>query len=303
MALKHKALVAQEVAAAIEKGSLDWRKPWRPVLNHGISSSAYLGSNAAITEVFRIMRGYKSHTWLTFNRFLQLQKENPKIYMKAGSKSVPIFMWKQLEVLDKKTHKPVLDKDGNPVTEWKYLTHLVYNADCFENLDLPEENEVVLSTQEQKSAEEYEKMLLSTYEGCPAIVHDASDKAYYASRNHMIHVQAMSSFNSVAEYIGTLAHEMGHSTGPALKRKSFARYNEEKSEHCYEELVAELTSCIVCAELGISDRISDNNAAYMKGWAQPLRDNPSWFIDAWNEAEKAASMIMGRLRKSEQQAA
>ena len=38
----------------------------------------------------------------------------------------------------------------------------------------------------------------------------------------------------------------------------------------------------------------ENTAAYLNGWATQLKDNPTWFWDAYFDAKKAADRILGR---------
>ena len=151
----------------------------------------------------------------------------------------------------------------------------------------------VLDGDSTRTAEDMEAMLLASYEGGPTVAHDACDRAYYSKCDDAVHLQNTRTFRTAAEYIGTLAHELGHSTGTEkrLARKSLESYSGDVGERSYEELVAELTACIVCGRLGIADRILDNSAAYMKGWLKPLGDNPTWFLDAYRDAEKAANLI------------
>lgn len=294
-----KQVISDLVAEALESGKFSWSKPWVPSTDgdHGISSKIlYKRSNAAVAEIARKVRGYKSRTWLTFYKFLSLQKQNPNIRMKSGSKAIPIFLWKEVEKKDPETKQVILDKNGNPEMKWVYVAYAVYNADCFENLDVKEIGEPeVLTSQQLLTAESYEAILLSKYKDHPVICHDAKDQGYYSPASDTIHVQGTATFTSPARYIGAIAHEFGHSTGIGrrLDRKCFSQYNEDKKEHSLEELTAELTACIVCGKLGIQGEIIDNAVAYMAGWATVIRDNPSWFSTAWEYAEKAAAYMLG----------
>jgi antirestriction protein ArdC len=60
----------------------------------------------------------------------------------------------------------------------------------------------------------------------------------------------MSAFENVSSYYATVFHELGHLTGHEnrLDRKLTTRFGTEA--YAAEELVAELTSAFLCAELG-----------------------------------------------------
>ena len=298
-------IISDLVAQALESGCFSWAKPWKPSINkdHGIASKTpYKNSNAAVAEIARRVRGYNSKTWLTFPKFISMQKENHNIRMKSGSKAIPIFLWKEVEKKDPKTGQVILDKNGNPETTWIHVAYAVYNADCFENLNIAEPAEPEgMESHQLLTAEAYEAKLLSGYKDHPAIKHDASDEAYYCEADDCVHIQNTRTFTSVERYIGTLAHEFGHSTGIKSRqnRKCFAEYSSDKESHSLEELVAEITACIVCGELGLEGDILENAVAYMASWAPVLRENPSWFSTAWDLAEKAASLVLGENAKEE----
>ena len=98
-------------------------------------------------------------------------------------------------------------------------------------------------------------------------------------------------FNSVEEFYSTLFHELIHSTGKELDRKSMLGVYGDPL-YAYEELVAELGSSMLCWICGIFPTIQDNSAAYIKGWLEVLRDNPRWIMKAAREAQKAVECIL-----------
>ena len=73
-----------------------------------------------------------------------------------------------------------------------------------------------------------------------------------------------------------LARDMGGSQGS----KAYAR----------EELVAELASVLICYRLQIGCQLA-NHAAYLKQWAQMLREEPRALFKVLSDARKAADLI------------
>jgi antirestriction protein ArdC len=65
-------------------------------------------------------------------------------------------------------------------------------------------------------------------------------------------------------------------------------------KYALEELVAELGSCMLTAEIGI-EPLWDNSAAYLAGWATALRNNPNWIISASSKASKAADFVLSKI--------
>ena len=64
--------------------------------------------------------------------------------------------------------------------------------------------------------------------------------------------------------------------------------------HAYsqEELVAEMTSAFLCGYTGILLCTETNQAAYLKGWLERLKSNPSMLVKAGGEAQKAFDYIL-----------
>lgn len=100
--------------------------------------------------------------------------------------------------------------------------------------------------------------------------------------------------NSSENYYGTLYHELGHSTGhiTRLNRlKKTAHFGN--AEYSREELVAELTSAILCSHTGIdSDKLTSNNAAYIGSWLKAIKSDINMVLVAAAKAEKAAEYIL-----------
>ena len=64
--------------------------------------------------------------------------------------------------------------------------------------------------------------------------------------------------------------------------------------HAYsrEELVAEMASAFLCGYTGILLCTEKNQAAYLKGWLERLKADPTMLIKAGSEAQRAFDWIM-----------
>lgn len=69
-------------------------------------------------------------------------------------------------------------------------------------------------------------------------------------------------------------------------------------EYCKEELVAEIATCFLCGETGISNRIIDNSAAYIRFWherlTQMFKEDRRIFVAISSMAQKAADYILNQ---------
>jgi antirestriction protein ArdC len=104
-------------------------------------------------------------------------------------------------------------------------------------------------------------------------------------------------FTSVEEYYSTLLHELTHSTGHTkrLARESIIDAAPFGSRtYSVEELVAEMDGAYLCAEVGISNAVVENQAAYVAGWLRKLRDDRTLLVHAAAKAQRAADFIFKR---------
>ena len=75
------------------------------------------------------------------------------------------------------------------------------------------------------------------------------------------------------------------------KLKTAAFGSEEYSK---EELVAEMSSAMLCGITGIDTAVIDNQAAYIKNWLQAIRDDKKLVVFAASAAQKASDFILGK---------
>ncbi|MDE5623960.1 MAG: hypothetical protein K2I62_05045 [Alistipes sp.] len=67
------------------------------------------------------------------------------------------------------------------------------------------------------------------------------------------------------------------------------------SAYARKELVAELTSALCGAILGLSVAPRAENASYLKSWLTQLKEEPTYLFDILIDVNKAARMIIDRI--------
>ena len=60
-----------------------------------------------------------------------------------------------------------------------------------------------------------------------------------------------------------------------------------------EELVAELGSAFLCADLGITPEIREDHAAYIASWLDVLKGDKRFIFSAASHAQRAADYLHG----------
>jgi antirestriction protein ArdC len=117
---------------------------------------------------------------------------------------------------------------------------------------------------------------------------DGPPAAFIPSQN-FIKMPPASAFNSMESYYATTFHELDHWSGAEkrLDRNLTTRFGTEA--YAAEELVAELTSAFLCAELGIQGELG--HAGYLANWLTLLRSDAKAIFTASSKASQAAHYL------------
>jgi antirestriction protein ArdC len=152
-----------------------------------------------------------------------------------------------------------------------------------------------IETHQHDPIEAVEK-IIAAMPNPPEIVR-AGSKAYYSPITDRVTLPPRELFESAAEDAATTLHELSHSTGheKRLAREGITEVAPFGSPvYSREELVAELSAAFLCAECGISNAVIRNQAAYVAGWLQRLRQDRRLIVQAAAQAQKAADYVLAR---------
>ena len=75
--------------------------------------------------------------------------------------------------------------------------------------------------------------------------------------------------------------------------RSFGRRTWGDEGYAREELVAELASAFLCADLGISPEIREDHASYVADWLTVLQNDKCAIFSAAAHAQKAVDFLHG----------
>jgi antirestriction protein ArdC len=278
--------VADRMIAALANGSVPWRKPWRASSGLPASMSTgrpYRGINVFILGLVAMDEGYSSPWWGTYKQISALGGQ-----VRKGERSTLVIFWKRLVVKDE-------DSDGKSRVIPLLRNFRVFNACQADNL--PARYYPAASTvQIAESAE----VVIKTYlgrDGAPSMAHDGGDRAFYHPATDSIHLPAEDSFDSLAERYSTTFHEIGHSTGHESRcnRPGITGHDHFGSDqYSREELVAEMTSAMLCALSAVETEQSfTNSAAYLAGWLRAIKADSKLAVVAAGQAQRACDYITG----------
>jgi antirestriction protein ArdC len=118
------------------------------------------------------------------------------------------------------------------------------------------------------------------------------EMAFYSPSHDFIQVPPQQAYFEPINWHRTVLHELGHHSGHVsrLNRNFSGRFGGEA--YAREELVAELCSAFLCAELGVRPTV--RHADYLGAWLDVLKGDNRAIFQAASMASKAADCVMGR---------
>jgi antirestriction protein ArdC len=292
-------LVTERMIAALERGTIPWQKPWQAPTGQPRSMSTgqpYRGVNVFLLALTAADEGYSSPFWGTYR---QIGDHGGQV--QRGERSTLVVFFKQHQVADQGQDigREELGEGGmKAVPVLRYFR--VFNAEQADGLPHrfhPEPGAFAEITQPQTVLDGY------LHHDGPQLRHVAGDRADYHWRTDTIRLPRREQFRTSEGYYAAAFHECGHSTGhpSRLARPGIAAFDHFGSDrYAKEELVAQMTSSILCAQTGIdtSEEFS-NSASYIASWLQALRDDKKLVIAAAAQTQRASDMVIQPSREAE----
>jgi antirestriction protein ArdC len=110
-------------------------------------------------------------------------------------------------------------------------------------------------------------------------------------------------FRDSESYYATRAHETVHWTRhPSRLDREFGRKRFGDEGYAMEELVAELGSAFLSADLELTPEVRDDHGAYIGSWIKVLKDDKRAIFTAASHAQRAADFLHGLQQSASAQA-
>lgn len=287
------ATVTDSIVASIEAGTPAWRKPWTgeaggtpfPLRSNG---EPYSGINVLMLWLAADAKGYRAPRWFTYR---QAQAAGGQV--RKGEKASSVVKYGTFEREDEATGEE---------RRLPYLkAYRVFNAEQIDGL--PAEYHATPADPARDMGTEADPELDAFFAATGAEIRTTdAPQAFYKPDEDYIHMPPIATFHSAAGYYATLAHEATHWTGHASRLDRFSRFTDRKA-YAFEELIAEIGNCMVCARLGLTPDFGQSSA-YVKSWLRALKDDKRLIFKAASEAQKAADLLAkGASRDAERAAA
>ncbi|EEE48129.1 DNA primase TraC (plasmid) [Labrenzia sp. THAF191b] len=279
--------ITEKIVADLEKGARPWIKPWswgrlegritRPLRHTG---EPYTGINVLLLWSESLARGFEAPLWMTYRQASQIGAQ-----VRKGETGATV-------VYASRFTKTETDSRGDEVErDIPFLkTYTVFNCDQIDAL--PEHYyhrpEKVIDPVER--IEHADRFFANT----GAIIRHGGSKAFYAPASDHIQMPPFETFRDAASYVAVLSHEHVHWTAPESRvGRDLSRYHRDCTERAREELVAELGSCFLCADLGIVPELEPrpDHASYLQSWLKVLKDDKRAIFQAAAHAQRAVTYL------------
>jgi antirestriction protein ArdC len=288
--------ITDQIVRELERGVRPWLKPWsagngegritRPLRGNGVP---YQGINVLMLWSEAIEKGYSSPIWMTFKQALDL-KANIR---KGEHGSLVVYADK---IIRTETDSETGENAERAIPFMKGYT--VFNVEQIDGLP---EHYYGKSAPRSATARRIERAE-SFFAATGANVVFGGSRACYVPSTDNVHMPCIDFFRDSESYYATLAHETVHWTRhPSRLDRDFGRKRFGDEGYAMEELVAELGSAFLSADLELTPEVREDHAAYLASWIKVLKDDKRAIFSAASHAQRAADFLHGLQKVASEQ--
>lgn len=272
--------VTDQIIQALENGTPPWVKPWRNIghsadPHNAVSRRPYSGINTLLLWAAQMAHSWPTAGFLTFK-----QAKEAGGCVRKGERATMVVFFKPME-------KKTKNEAGEDVTESFAMMRAYYVFNVAQCDGLPDK-----LTQPRKLPDPISDPAFDAWvKATGAQVRFEGSRACYSPSLDLIRFPIRAAFKSPDHYSATMLHELGHWTGHETRlKRELHKGRFGNPDYAIEELVAELCSAYLCAELGVN---SDGcqHAAYVANWLKALKSDKRFIFRAAAEAQKAATFL------------
>ena len=272
--------------AELEKGERPWLKPWnaehaagkitRPLRYNGLP---YSGINVVMLWAEAMEKGYNAPLWMTFKQAQELGG-----HVKKGEHGSLVVYANTLTKTE--TNETTGEDEEHKIPFMKGYT--VFNVEQID--DLPAHYYAMQAPQLETAqrldhAEQFFKHLR-------ADIRYGGNRAFYAIGSDYVQMPPFEFFKDPESFYATQLHECTHWTRHSTRLdRDLGRKKWGDEGYAMEELVAELGSAFLSADLGLTPEVRDDHAAYLAGWLKVLKEDKRAIFSAAAHAQRAAEFL------------
>ncbi|HDL6608537.1 TPA: DUF1738 domain-containing protein [Yersinia enterocolitica] len=270
--------VTDSIISALEAGVKPWSCPWKRVPGmSGLPSNyatgaAYSGMNIMLLWSSASEQGFSDSRWMTYK---QARAEGGQV--RKGERGTTAIFYSTLE-------KENDDGETDHIPMLKTFT--VFNVQQINGL--PMSDEVICP------AETFEPLprVEALFRNSGATIIEKGQNAFFAPSTDEIRLPERCLFTDAANFYATGLHELVHWSGSKsrLNREMKGKFGSEG--YAFEELIAELGSAFLMADLGIAGEVQ--HESYIASWLKALKNDKRYIFKAASAASKAHRYLMDK---------
>ncbi|MCW2474464.1 ArdC family protein [Candidatus Symbiopectobacterium sp. NZEC151] len=271
--------VTNHIIAALEAGVKPWICPWQRVPGmSGLPSNfatgvAYSGINIMLLWCSASKQGFSDPRWMTYKQAKAVGGQ-----VRRGEHGTTGIFYTTVEK----------ENEAGDIEHFPMLkTFIVFNVEQIDGLSRDDAPTLPAETFETLSRVE------TLFHHSGATITEKGQNAFYRPSTDEIWLPERRLFSDAANFYATGLHELVHWTGAKsrLNRDMKGRFGSE--DYAFEELIAELGSAFLMADLGITGEVQ--HESYIAAWLKALKDNKRYIFKAASAASKAHRYLMDRL--------
>ena len=278
--------ITDQIVSELEKGVRPWLEPWnvehaagritRPLRGNGIP---YKGINVLVLWSAAMEKGYAAPVWMTFKQASEL-----KASVRKGERGSLVVYADR--IVRTETDAKTGEDSERAIPFLKGYT--VFNVEQIDGL--PEHYYAKPAPRADTIAriDRAEAFFAATR----ATVRHGGAMAYYNISQDFVQLPPFESFRDAESYYATRAHEQIHWTRHKSRLdRDFGRKRFGDEGYAMEELVAELGSAFLSADLELTPEVRDDHAAYIGSWVKVLKSDKWAIFSAASHAQRAADFL------------
>lgn len=282
--------VTNEILAMLDQDPGAFEMPWQRLGRDTLrpfnvaTGRRYSGINILQLWMSAHKQGFTGGAWATFKQWRERGGA-----VRKGAKSTLAVFFKTITITEQ-------DADGEP-TEKTIPIGRAYPVFHIDQVDgISHEPPTEPAGDGVAAQHDADRFIAATG---AAIHHDGGDRAFYRPATDSIHLPEPARFtgshtaSATERYYGVALHELTHWTSASHRcnRQLGERFGD--AAYAAEELVAELGSAFLCADLGITPQTRRDHAAYIAAWQHLLRNDKRAVVTAASKASEAATYLHG----------
>ena len=269
----HQAVTDKIIATMEASEAGTWQCPWHrtggslPV--NAKTGRAYRGINTLMLWCEAQSRGFSDSRWATYKQWSEMGAQ-----VRRGERSSLVIFFKEYEAAEGE------DTKRRFVARASYA----FNASQVENA--PSAGEP-LPASEWQLPEVFDGLVERTG---AKVIHGGDVACYVPSRDEIL-LPPRERFHTANGYASTALHELTHWSGAKHRLDRDLTNRFRSNAYAAEELVAELGSAFLAAELGLEAEPHPNHASYIASWISLLKSDPKAIFTAASAASRAAGYL------------